>query len=256
MYKHWKNEMENIFSAINLRLCYALVNVNCQGPPPAWATQGILMVYLTHTRESDSLILTHSRDIWPKHFNPGEFWPQFEKIVAYFFSLFHLLHVNPHQRGGGGPGNSHWLVHYWYIVTNWVKKIVTKSKQAHACLKCDWTRMGCRHLIGSVVGVYIPDLLKNCYFKIKCWVQHPLCVQLKNGLYLSKWPVCWISLLSRYLSFTSFWVALKYMYLCMYFSFKYFALWIQLYILIHAFFSIKIAFIFIPDVLHSFLILH
>ncbi len=42
------------------------------------------MVYLTHAGESDSLILTHSGDIWQKHFNPGEFWPQFERIVAYF----------------------------------------------------------------------------------------------------------------------------------------------------------------------------
>ncbi len=40
-------------------------------------------VYLTHTGESDILILTYSGDIWLKHFKPGEFWPQFE-IVAYF----------------------------------------------------------------------------------------------------------------------------------------------------------------------------
>ncbi len=41
-------------------------------------------VYLAHTGASDSLILTHSGDIWQKHFNRGEFWPQFEIIVAYF----------------------------------------------------------------------------------------------------------------------------------------------------------------------------
>ncbi len=63
----------------------ALVNVNSQGPPPPTGNPGDSdMVYLTHTGESDSLILTHSGDIWHKHLNPGEFWPQFEGIVAYF----------------------------------------------------------------------------------------------------------------------------------------------------------------------------
>ncbi len=41
---------------------YALVNVNYQGPPtgnPGYSDR----LYLTHTGDSDSLILTHSWDI-------------------------------------------------------------------------------------------------------------------------------------------------------------------------------------------------
>ncbi len=43
-----------------------------------------IYVYSYYSHNSDSLILTHSGDIWQKYFNPGEFWPQFERIVAYF----------------------------------------------------------------------------------------------------------------------------------------------------------------------------
>ncbi len=46
--------------------------------------------------------------------------------------------------------------------------------------------LGCRHLIGSVVWVYMPGLFQNCHFKIKCWTGHLLCIQLKNGFYFAK----------------------------------------------------------------------
>ncbi len=59
---------------------YALVNVNSHGLPQGDSDRSIW----THTVDFDSLILTHSGDIWQIHFNPGKFWPQFENIVAYF----------------------------------------------------------------------------------------------------------------------------------------------------------------------------
>ncbi len=76
-------------------------------PPPVGNPEDSDRVYLTQTGESDSLILTHLRDIWLKHFSPGEFWPQFEWIVAYFFNIFHLLPVNPHSLTQGFSDNKY-----------------------------------------------------------------------------------------------------------------------------------------------------
>ncbi len=58
-------------------------------------------------------------------------------------------------------------------ITNWAKKIVTKSKKANVGLKSDWTRIALHQWIVSVVGVYIiPDMFQNCHFKIKSLTEH------------------------------------------------------------------------------------
>ncbi len=61
----WHLYLANCTSRILMAfiLSYELVNVNSQGPPignPGDSDR----VYLTNTWESDSLILTHSGDIW------------------------------------------------------------------------------------------------------------------------------------------------------------------------------------------------
>ncbi len=54
-----------------------------------------------------------------------------------------------------------------YIVTNWAKRIVTKSKQLHVYLKSDWTGIGLQPpdwLCGG--GIYDQDCSKNCISKL------------------------------------------------------------------------------------------
>ncbi len=78
------NRLERSTCKTNKTYINALVYVNSQGHPSAGKPGDSDRVYLTHTGESDSLILSHSGDIWQNHFKPGEFWPQLERIVAYF----------------------------------------------------------------------------------------------------------------------------------------------------------------------------
>ncbi len=68
-------------------LCTSQCDFPGTPPPPMGNSGDSDKLYLTHTGESDSLILTHSGNIWKK-INPGDFWPQFERITAYFLAFF------------------------------------------------------------------------------------------------------------------------------------------------------------------------
>ncbi len=68
--------------------------------------------------------------------------------------------------------------------------------KAHVCLKFDWSKTGLLPSDWSVI------FLHQICFKI---VISKLIVRLKDTLCTLPGPVCWMSLLSRYLSFTPFW---------------------------------------------------
>ncbi len=87
---------EYVHPCVHIAACYALVNVKSQGPLP-WATQGILMVFLTHTGESDSLINTDPLKgyLTKNILTLGNSDPNLKELL-HIFSIFHLLPVNPH----------------------------------------------------------------------------------------------------------------------------------------------------------------
>ncbi len=79
--------------------CYALVNVNSQGPPTGNPGDSD-RVYLTYTGQSDSLILTYSGISGKNILTQGNLDPNLKEFLP-IFSLFHLLPVNPHPLSQG-----------------------------------------------------------------------------------------------------------------------------------------------------------
>ncbi len=52
---------------------------------------------------------------------------------------------------------------------------------AHVCVKFDWSKTVLLPFDWSDIST--PDLFQNCHFKINCWTENTLCVQLKNRCY-------------------------------------------------------------------------
>ncbi len=106
----FRSLVETLFSVLvgsNGALCTSQREFPGPTPPPAGNPWDSDRVYLTHTGESDSLIVTHSGDIWQKHFNTGEFWPQLERIVAIFLAFFiYFLSIPTHSPRDFLTGNS------------------------------------------------------------------------------------------------------------------------------------------------------
>ncbi len=119
------NNYMTIMFPLMISFVYSQVNVNSHGPPRTtqriltwsiWPTHGESdSLILTHsgdiwqkqitqriltwsiwpTGEYDSLILTHSGDIWQKQITQGNSDPNLKELL-HIFSPFHLLAVNPY----------------------------------------------------------------------------------------------------------------------------------------------------------------
>ncbi len=76
--------------------------------------------------------------------------------------------------------------------------------KAHVCIKFDWSNLGCCHRIG-LIYIYIHQICsKTVISKLIVGLKTHYVLSSKKDVTLPG-PVCWMSLLSSYLSFTSFW---------------------------------------------------
>ncbi len=93
--------------------------------------------------------------------------------------------------------------------------IVTRSEQANVRLNSDWTRIGLLPPGWFCGGGKYQIFSKTVISKLS--LGHILYVHLQNGFYQAKWPVCWMALLSRDLSFTSFGISKMHVFLYVFF---------------------------------------